>query len=109
MKAKAQNDNETGLLEYLEDIIGSNQYVARITELDKVVETKEEERREKLTRVNACELELSALEQDKNNAIEYLRKERNLMLLRNMDLFVELGDGVEKLNRSIKAIEERKV
>ncbi len=62
MKAKAQNDNETGLLEYLEDIIGSNQYVARITELDKVVETKEEERREKLTRVNACELELSALE-----------------------------------------------
>jgi hypothetical protein len=31
------------------------------------------------------------------------------MLLRNMDLFVELGDGVEKLNRSIKAIEERKV
>ena len=108
MKAKAQNDNETGLLEYLEDIIGSNQYVTRISELDKIVETKEEERREKLTRVSACQLELSALEQDKNNAIEYLRKERNLMLLKNMDLFVELGDGVDKLNKSIKAIEERK-
>jgi hypothetical protein len=34
------------------------------------------------------------LEADKNNAIDYLKKERNMMLLRNMDLFCELGDGV---------------
>ena len=54
MKAKAQNENETGLLEYLEDIIGSNKHVQRINELDKDVEAREEERREKLTRVNAC-------------------------------------------------------
>lgn len=54
MKAKAQNENETGLLEYLEDIIGSNTYVQRIAELDKEVEVREEERREKFTRVNAC-------------------------------------------------------
>jgi hypothetical protein len=62
---------------------------------------KDEERREKLSRVNACQHELSALESDKNNAIEYLKKERNLMLLKNMDLFCELGDGVAKLNNSI--------
>jgi len=30
------------------------------------------------------------------------------MLLKNMDLFCELGDGVNKLNNSIQAIEERK-
>ena len=30
------------------------------------------------------------------------------MLLRNMDLFCELGDGVVKLNNSLTAIEERK-
>lgn len=54
MKAKAQNENEVGLLEYLEDIIGSNKHVQRIGELDKEIETREDERREKLTRVNAC-------------------------------------------------------
>ena len=94
MKAKAQNENETGLLEYLEDIIGSNKYVDRINQLDKEIEIKDEERREKLSRVNACQHELQALEADKNNAIDYLKKERNMMLLRNMDLFCELGDGV---------------
>lgn len=108
MKAKAQNENETGLLEYLEDIIGSNKYVTRIEELDKQIETRDEERREKLSRVNACKHELDALEADKNNAIEYLKKERNLMLLRNMEHFCELGEGVGKLNASINAIEERK-
>ena len=30
------------------------------------------------------------------------------MLLRNMDLFCELGDGVAKLNNSITAIEAKK-
>ena len=58
MKAKAQNENETGLLEYLEDIIGSNKYVQRINELEKEIEVKYEERREKLSRVNACQHEL---------------------------------------------------
>ena len=91
MKAKAQNENETGLLEYLEDIIGSNRHVQRINELEKEVESKEDEKREKRSRVTVCQSELNALENDKNNAIEYLKKERNLLLLRNMDLFCELG------------------
>lgn len=108
MKAKAQNENETGLLEYLEDIIGSNKFVQRITELEKEVEVKDDERREKLSRVNACQHELQSLEADKNNAIEYLRKERNNMLLKNMEFFCELGEGVTKLNNSITAIEEKK-
>jgi structural maintenance of chromosome 4 len=108
MKAKAQNENETGLLEYLEDIIGSNKHVGRITELEKEIEVKDDERREKLSRVNASKHELQGLESEKNTAIDYLKKERNLMLLRNMDLFCELGDGVAKLNNSITAIEAKK-
>ena len=51
---------------------------------------------------------MDSLEQDKNNAIDYLKKERNLMLLKNMDFFCELGEGVAKLNSSIGVIEERK-
>lgn len=33
MKPIAQNPNETGLLEYLEDIIGSNKYVEQIDQI----------------------------------------------------------------------------
>jgi len=66
MKAKAQNENETGLLEYLEDIIGSNRHIGRINELEKEIEVKDDERREKLSRVNVCENELNSLENDKN-------------------------------------------
>ena len=32
MKPKAQNPHDEGLLEYLEEIIGSNKYVERINE-----------------------------------------------------------------------------
>jgi structural maintenance of chromosome 4 len=32
MKPKGQNTNDEGFLEYLEDIIGSNQYVEQIEE-----------------------------------------------------------------------------
>ena len=33
MKPKAVNEHEDGLLEYLEDIIGSNKYIERIAEV----------------------------------------------------------------------------
>ena len=81
MKPKAQNPNETGLLEYLEDIIGSNKYVEKIEEIEKSMEGKNEERIEKTNRVKACQQELRSLEEDKNVAIEFLKKDRNLMLL----------------------------
>lgn len=82
--------------------------MTRITELEKEVETKDEDRREKLSRVNACQRELESLESDKNNAIDYLKKERNLMLLKNMSHFIELGDAVGKMNDSIAKIEEKR-
>ena len=44
MRPKAQNKNETGLLEYLEDIIGSNKYVEEIEVLERVLEECNEKR-----------------------------------------------------------------
>jgi structural maintenance of chromosome 4 len=99
MKPKAQNPNDVGLLEYLEDIIGSNKYVERIEESEKTLESKNDERIEKTNRMRACQAELRALEEDKEKAIEYLKKERNLMILLNMIYFVELGDGVAQVNK----------
>lgn len=44
MKPKAANPNETGLLEYLEDIIGSNKFVEEIETLSRVCEECNERR-----------------------------------------------------------------
>ena len=73
MKPKAPNENETGLLEYLEDIIGSNKYVEDINKFEKDIDRLEDERREKLSRVKACEHELESLSNDFQNAIHFLK------------------------------------
>jgi structural maintenance of chromosome 4 len=108
MKPKAQNENETGLLEYLEDIIGSNVHVPRIEELEKQIESKNEDRIEKTNRVKAAQHELKNLEEDRNNAVDYIKKERTLMQLDNINYFIELGEGVKKVNECVKTIEEKK-
>ncbi len=62
MKPKAPSPHEDGLLEYLEDIIGSNKYVERIEEAAKKVEELSEVRQQHLARVKIVEKEKDALE-----------------------------------------------
>ncbi|KAI9330264.1 RecF/RecN/SMC [Zopfochytrium polystomum] len=62
MKPKAGNEHEDGLLEYLEDIIGTTKYKTAIEEGCKQVETVSEERDEKLNRLKIIEKEKKALE-----------------------------------------------
>lgn len=62
MKPKGQTEHETGFLEYLEDVIGSNHYVDEIVKTGSTVETLNEERALKLNRVKAVEAERENLE-----------------------------------------------
>ena len=62
MKPKAAGPNEEGLLEYLEDIIGSNRHVAAIDEAGKQVDLLNEQRQEKLNRVKLVDKEKEGLE-----------------------------------------------
>jgi len=73
MKPKALTPGGDGLLEYLEDIIGSNAYVPKIAESEKVVEAMTAERTEKLNRVKVVEKERSGLEGAKTEAEAFLR------------------------------------
>lgn len=59
---------EDGLLEYLEDLIGSNRYIPKIQESEKVVETLSADRTEKLNRAKLVEKERNALEGAKTEA-----------------------------------------
>lgn len=57
MKPKAPGPNEDGLLEYLEDIIGSQRHVAAIEAAAAQVDQLNEQRQEKLNRVKLVEKE----------------------------------------------------
>ena len=100
------NQNETGLLEYLEDIIGSVKYIEKIDEFEKSLEEKNDERIEKTNRVKAAQVELSSLESEKDIAVNYIKKDRDYMILTNMLYFIELGAGVKHYNESIEIMQK---
>ncbi|KAJ6111861.1 Structural maintenance of chromosomes protein [Penicillium sp. IBT 18751x] len=78
MKAKAANEHDEGLLEYLEDIIGTSKYKTPIDEAATELESLNEVCAEKNNRVQHVEKEKSALEDKKNKALAYIRDENEL-------------------------------
>lgn len=62
MKAKAKDDNDDGLLEYLEDIIGTSKYKDTISKANDSLEKINEIRAEKLNRVKFVAKERESLE-----------------------------------------------
>ncbi|KAG1714925.1 Structural maintenance of chromosomes protein 4 [Nymphon striatum] len=83
MKPKGQTEHDSGMLEYLEDIIGSNRFKEPIELLSKRVEELNDFRGEKLNRVKAVEKEKDDLEGVKNEAIEYLTMENDIVKKKN--------------------------
>ncbi|OJJ48685.1 hypothetical protein ASPZODRAFT_130794 [Penicilliopsis zonata CBS 506.65] len=79
MKPKAGNEHEDGLLEYLEDIIGTSKYKTPIDEAAAEVDTLNDVCVEKNNRVQHVEKEKNALEDKKDKAISYIRDENELV------------------------------
>lgn len=73
MKPKAPTEHEDGLLEYLEDIIGTSKFKEPIEEALQEMDKFNEERGEKLNRLKIVERERNALEAEKKEAEDYLR------------------------------------
>ena len=78
MKPKAPSSHEEGLLEYLEDIIGSNMYVERIEEAHKAMEELNEQRNARHNAMKASNQQVEGLEGSKNEAVAYLGVEQQL-------------------------------
>lgn len=72
------------MLEYLEDIIGSNKYEEKIKELESEYEKLQEQKREKGQRMNITEADLEKLQDSKNMAIEFIRKEKQIYQINNV-------------------------
>ncbi|KRX04587.1 SMCs flexible hinge [Pseudocohnilembus persalinus] len=84
MKPKSGDPDKPGLLEYLEDIIGSNQYKDKIEELDEQYEKDNELRREKGERMRITEQDLEKLNESKNIAVDYIRREKLIYQIQNI-------------------------
>lgn len=78
MKPKGQTDHDEGMLEYMEDIIGSGRLKKPINILSRRVELLNEQRGEKLNRVKLVEKDKNALEEEKNTAVAFLNLENDI-------------------------------
>jgi structural maintenance of chromosome 4 len=78
MKPKAPSEHEDGLLEYLEDIIGTSSFKEPIEEALVEVDKYNEERGQKLNRLRIVEKEKNALEDAKRETETYLRLQNDL-------------------------------
>ncbi|NWI74325.1 SMC4 protein, partial [Dryoscopus gambensis] len=117
MKPKGQTEHDEGMLEYLEDLIGSARLKEPIQTLCRRVELLNERRGEKLNRVKMVEKEKDALEEDKNKAIEFLCLENKIFQEKNKicqyyihDLKKRINDlevQKEKINEETKSINEK--
>ncbi|MCO5547330.1 hypothetical protein L7F22_000778 [Adiantum nelumboides] len=109
MKPKSQGPHDEGFLEYLEDIIGSNQYVERIDEANKQLELLNEKRGSMVQRVKIAEKEKDALEESKIEAEGYMLKEVELFKWKGKaaELYTaEAKANVLKSKQSVSELEE---
>ena len=74
MPPKAKDKTETGLLEYLEDIIGTAHMVEPLEEIAKTLDVASEERQMVIARVKCAEKDVTGLTDEKNEAEAYLTK-----------------------------------
>lgn len=83
MKPKGENENDIGMLEFLEDIIGTSRYKEPLTKLADKVEMLTERRVEKLHRLRVVQKEKENLEEPMQEAVQYLKTENTIIRLKH--------------------------
>ncbi|KAJ8679871.1 hypothetical protein QAD02_015658 [Eretmocerus hayati] len=79
MKPKGQQEGDTGMLEFLEDIIGTTRYKEPLEKLFQRVEALSELREEKLRRLKVVEKARAELEKPMQDAVQYLKAENAII------------------------------
>jgi structural maintenance of chromosome 4 len=90
LKPKAGNEHEEGLLEYLEDIIGTIRYRPMLENVAVEIDKINEIRTEKANRVQNLQKDKNSLEGPKNEAIKFLKLENELIEAKNLYYQVKL-------------------
>ncbi|XP_063882710.1 structural maintenance of chromosomes protein 4-like [Scylla paramamosain] len=125
MKPKALTEHDTGMLEFLEDIVGSSRFKEPIELLNKRVEDLNEARQEKLNRVKIVEKEKDELEGPKDEAVEHLRLENKIThkthallqyrcweyseaMKKAEQKKQEISEGMSDIKKKLEELEEKK-
>ncbi|KEP63778.1 UNVERIFIED_CONTAM: RecF/RecN/SMC N terminal domain-containing protein [Hammondia hammondi] len=111
MKPKATRPEETGLLEYLEELVGSNRLVEPIQKAQEDYEASCQQYQEKANRCRAAGAEVKQLEGPKNEAVKFLHFEKdvqtNALLLAALD-GRELSAVYRRKRRELAKVEKQK-
>ena len=110
MKPKAASEHDDGLLEYLEDIIGTSKYKAPIEESATEVDVLNEVCTEKSARVQHVEKERSGLEEKKDKALAYIRDENELAAKQSAlyQIYIdECGDNLKVTEEAIGQMQDQ--
>lgn len=103
MKSKAEKEGDDGLLEYLEDIIGTSKYKPLIDEGLLKVEELNQVCLEKESRFELVENDANSLEETKNEALNFLKMEKSLMDKRSIRYQISINDNQKRLDKHEKA------
>lgn len=106
MKAKAKDGSDDGLLEYLEDIIGTSKYKDPIEQANTRLEVLNEDRAEKLSRVKYVSREMDGMEDKKAEAENYLQNENELVRKKNELYQIYSSEAKENIGVANQAVEE---
>ncbi|KAI8817530.1 putative nuclear condensin complex subunit Smc4 [Fimicolochytrium jonesii] len=106
MKPKAQNEHEDGLLEYLEDIIGTARYKAEIDATNVKMDALNEERGEKLNRLKFVEKDKRSLEAKKEEAETFIRTENQLVHAKNKLFHICIDECSKDIDRNQTIVED---
>lgn len=100
MKPKCDNNNETGMLEYLEEIIGTSRYKEPIEQLMVKYEKFNEDRSRHINRVNFSLKELKNVEKSKNETVKILMLQNERKIEKSKLIQIELYS----MNKELEAI-----
>jgi len=108
MKPKGQTEHETGLLEYLEDIIGTDKYIEQIDETGKALEGLQDQRQAMVNRLKIAERERNGLEPAKKAAEAYLAKEIACVEAKRLlsSIYIErIQENMDKIGSNVETLE----
>eukprot|EP00775_Hariotina_reticulata_P001241 gene1241-1581_t len=106
MKPKAEDKGDTGLLEYLEDIIGTDKLIPQIEEEAKRLEEMNEKRQSMVQKLKGVEKELQGLEGRKLEAEAYIAKQAERLQLRISGNSIELHHRETSMASNDKKVQE---
>lgn len=110
MKPKAVGEHDDGLLEYLEDIVGTSKYKTPIEEAATETEQLNEVCLEKSGRVQHVEKEKNGLEGKKDKALAYIRDENELAAKQSAlyQIYVtDCHDNIQVTEEAVGRIEQQ--